>query len=155
MKGEEEVREQEEEKRKREERILRELGEVVDKLTEEVGEIAKSNPLLGEKAYKAVFSRFRKGMRRVYDAQAIRVPCILPPSWRLYFEASREYAFAQNWIKTNTNTQFVAFCVKTVIKNIIRRLRAEDAELVRLAKESEQSSEGNDKSREGEKDNQR
>ena len=149
-----EQREQEEEKRRQEE-ILEKLGEVVDSLTSEVKRIGERDPLLGEKAYKAVLSRFRRGMRKVYDAQVIRVPCVLPPSWRLYFEAAREYAYAQNWIKKNADTQFVAFCVKTVIKNIIKRLKAEDAMLVRREEESEQSSEESDKSREAEKDSQR
>ena len=138
-----------------EKRVLSELGEVVESLMEQVRRIGRKDPLLGEKAYREVLSRFRQSRKRVYSSRCVKGSYTLSPEWKIPFLAAKEYCRSKGWTKTDKDSEFVAFALKTFIQNIIKRLKAEDAMLVRREEESEQSSEESDKSREAEKDSQR
>jgi len=148
-----------EERREKEEKLLKEFekyGEtLLDGLMDRVRKVTGEDPILTEKVLKAVLRGVRKSKRAMYERERVHGVYSLPPRFRPYFEAAREYAFSKNWIKKNTDAAFANFCIRVTVENIIRRLRQEDAEFARMAKESEQLAEGNDKSREGEKDNQR
>ena len=144
----------EKEREEEEKRVLSEIGEAMETLMEQVRRIGYKDPVLGEKAYKEVLSRFRRSRKRVYNAQCVKGTFTLPPSWRVRFLAAKEYCRSQGWIKTDKDSEFVGFALKVFISNIIKRLRQEDAALVQEEEESEQSEEESDKSRESEKDNQ-
>jgi len=146
------------ERREEEEKLLKEFekyGETfIDGLVEKAREVVGDDPTLTHRVLEAVLSGARKRKKAIYERKRVHGVYSLPPRFRPYFEAAREYAFSKNWIKKNTDAAFANFCIRVTVENIIKRLRAEDATLAQTVKESEQSSEGNDKSREGGKDSQ-
>ena len=132
------------------------LGEeAASALAERLREIAGDDPESSLRLFQAYISGVRKGYKRLYAQKRKLIRIHLAPKWTLAFEAAKQYSYSRGWIKEPRDTLFARFCVITVIQNIIKRLKAEDAALVQTVKESEQSSEESDKSREGEKDNQR
>jgi len=147
-----------EERREKEEKLLKEFekyGEtLLDGLMDRVRKVTGEDPILTEKVLKAVLRGVRKSKRAMYERERVHGVYSLPPRFRPYFEAAREYAFSKNWIKKNTDAAFANFCIRVTVENIIRRLRQEDEALARREAESEQSSEESDKSRESVKDNQ-
>ncbi len=140
------------------ERALEEVEKLGAKAAEELAgrlrEIAGDDPESSLRLFQAYISGVRKGYKRLYAQKRKLIRIHLAPKWTLAFEAAKQYSYSRGWIEEPRDTLFARFCVITVIQNIIRRLRQEDEALARMARESEQSSEGNDKSREGEKDNQ-
>jgi len=142
-----------------EEAILREFEGYGERFLEDVvtrlKRLGESDPELAMKAMKAVLGGVKKKYVEVYKHVRVQAMVTLPPSWRIPFIACREYAYAKGWIDKNSNARFAVFCVKTVIQNLLRRMKAEDEALARREEESEQSEEGSDKSREAEKDSQR
>ena len=140
------------------ERALEEVEKLGAKAAEELAgrlrEIAGDDPESSLRLFQAYISGVRKGYKRLYAQKRKLIRIHLAPKWTLAFEAAKQYSYSRGWIEEPRDTLFARFCVITVIQNIIRRLRQEDEALARMARESEQSSEGNDKSREGGKDNQ-
>ena len=147
-----------EERREEEEKLLKEFekyGETfIDGLVEKAREVVGDDPTLTHRVLEAVLSGARKRKKAIYERKRVHGVYSLPPRFRPFFEIAKEYSYSKNWIRKNTDSQFVNFCIRVTVENIIKRLRQEDATLAQTVKESEQSSEGNDKSREGEKDNQ-
>jgi len=141
------------------ERALEEVEKLGAKAAEELAgrlrEIAGDDPESSLRLFQAYISGVRKGYKRLYAQKRKLIRIHLAPKWTLAFEAAKQYSYSRGWIEEPRDTLFARFCVITVIQNIIKRLRAEDAALVQTVKESEQSEEESDKSREGEKDNQR
>ena len=141
------------------ERALEEVEKLGAKAAEELAgrlrEIAGDDPESSLRLFQAYISGARKGYKRLYAQKRKLIRIHLAPKWTLAFEAAKQYSYSRGWIEEPRDTLFARFCVITVIQNIIKRLRAEDAALVQTVKESEQSEEESDKSREGEKDNQR
>jgi len=148
-----------EERREEEEKLLKEFekyGETfIDGLVEKAREVVGDDPTLTHRVLEAVLSGARKRKKAIYERKRVHGVYSLPPRFRPYFEIAKEYSYSKNWIRKNTDAQFVNFCIRVTVENIIKRLRQEDATLAQTVKESEQSSEESDKSREGEKDNQR
>ena len=147
-----------EERREEEEKLLKEFekyGETfIDGLVEKAREVVGDDPTLTHRVLEAVLSGARKRKKAIYERKRVHGVYSLPPRFRPYFEIAKEYAYSKNWIRKNTDSQFVNFCIRVTVENIIKRLRQEDAEFARMARESEQSSEESDKSRESVKDNQ-
>jgi len=141
------------------ERALEEVEKLGAKAAEELAgrlrEIAGDDPESSLRLFQAYISGVRKGYKRLYAQKRKLIRIHLAPKWTLAFEAAKQYSYSRGWIEEPRDTLFARFCVITVIQNLLRRMKAEDAEFARMAKESEQSSEGNDKSRESEKDSQR
>ena len=148
-----------EERREEEEKLLKEFekyGETfIDGLVEKAREVVGDDPTLTHRVLEAVLSGARKRKKAIYERKRVHGVYSLPPRFRPYFEIAKEYSYSKNWIRKNTDAQFVNFCIRVTVENIIKRLRQEDATLAQTVKESEQSSEESDKSREGEKDSQR
>ena len=135
---------------------VKKLGEeAAEELAERLKEVADTDPEGSLKLFKAYMSGVRKGYKKLYAQKRKLIRIHLTPRWAAAFEAAKQYSYSQGWIDAPKDTVFARFCVKTVINNIIKRLKAEDAMLVRREEESEQSSEESDKSREVVRDNQR
>jgi len=147
------------ERREEEEKLLKEFekyGETfIDGLVEKAREVVGDDPTLTHRVLEAVLSGARKRKKAIYERKRVHGVYSLPPRFRPFFEIAKEYSYSKNWIRKNTDAQFVNFCIRVTVENILKRLKAEDAEFARMARESEQSEEGNDKSHESEKDNQR
>ena len=119
------------EKSEEEERISAELEKSVEEIFERVRELARENPLIAERLYKAVRSGYKRGRKRAYDSMRVRVNVLLPPSWRLRFLAAKEYCRSKGWVKSDRDSEFASFALRVFIDNIIKRLREEDEELAR------------------------
>ncbi len=141
------------------ERALEEVEKLGAKAAEELAgrlrEIAGDDPESSLRLFQAYISGVRKGYKRLYAQKRKLIRIHLAPKWTLAFEAAKQYSYSRGWIEEPRDTLFARFCVITVIQNILKRLRQEDATLVQRGAESEQSEEESDKSREAEKDNRR
>jgi len=118
-----------------EERISAELARSVEEIFERVREVARERPDLASRLYKAVQGGYRRGRRKAYDSMRVKGSYSLPPRFRPYFEICKEYAFSRGWISKPSNSEFAAFCIRTVIQNLLRKMREEDAEIARKAGE--------------------
>ena len=140
------------------ERALEEVEKLGAKAAEELAgrlrEIAGDDPESSLRLFQAYISGVRKGYKRLYAQKRKLIRIHLAPKWTLAFEAAKQYSYSRGWIEEPRDTLFARFCVITVIQNILKRLRQEDATLVQRGAESEQSSEESDKSRESARDNQ-
>lgn len=117
------------EKSEEEERISAEIERSVEEIFERVREVARERPDLARRLYKAVQGGYKRGRKRAYDSMRVRVNVSLPPSWRLRFLAAKEYCRSKGWVKSDRDSEFVAFALKVFIDNIIKRLKAEDEAL--------------------------
>ena len=146
------------ERREEEEKLLKEFekyGETfIDGLVEKAREVVGDDPTLTHRVLEAVLSGARKRKKAIYERKRVHGVYSLPPRFRPYFEIAKEYSYSKNWIRKNTDSQFVNFCIRVTVENILKRLRAEDATLAQTVKESEQSEEESDKSRESARENQ-
>jgi len=118
-----------------EERISAEIARSVEEIFERVREVARERPDLASRLYKAVQGGYRRGRRKAYDSMRVKGSYSLPPRFRPYFEICKEYAFSRGWISKPSNSEFAAFCIRTVIQNLLRKMREEDAEIARKAGE--------------------
>ena len=118
-----------------EERISAEIARSVEEIFERVREVARERPDLASRLYKAVQGGYRRGRRKAYDSMRVKGSYSLPPRFRPYFEICKEYAFSRGWISKPSNSEFAAFCIRTVIQNLLRRMREEDEEIARKARE--------------------
>ena len=119
-----------------EERISAEIARSVEEIFERVREVAaRGRPDLASRLYKAVQGGYRRGRRKAYDSMRVKGSYSLPPRFRPYFEICKEYAFSRGWISKPSNSEFAAFCIRTVIQNLLRKMREEDAEIARKAGE--------------------
>jgi len=123
------------EKSEEEERISAEIERSVEEIFERVREVARERPDLASRLYKAVQGGYKRGRRKAYDALRVKGSYSLPPRFRPYFEICKEYAFSRGWISKPSNSEFAAFCIRTVIQNLLRRMREEDEEIARKARE--------------------
>ena len=123
------------EKSEEEERISAELEKSVEEIFERVREIARERPDLASRLYKAVQGGYKRGRKRAYDSMRVRGSYSLPPRFRPYFEICKEYAYSKGWISKPSNSEFAAFCIRTVIQNLLRMMRQEDEEIARKAGE--------------------
>jgi len=118
-----------------EERISAEIARSVEEIFERVREVARERPDLASRLYKAVQGGYRRGRRKAYDSMRVKGSYSLPPRFRPYFEICKEYAFSRGWISKPSNSEFAAFCIRTVIQNLLRMMRQEDKEIARKAGE--------------------
>jgi len=107
----------------------------VEELFDRLKEVSRKNPELAGRLFKAVQGGYKRGRRKVYDSLRVRGSYSLPPSLRPYFEIAKEYSYSRGWISKPSNSEFVAFCIRTVIQNLLRMMREEDAEIARKAGE--------------------
>lgn len=126
------------EKSEEEERISAEIERSVEEIFERVREVARENPLIAERVFKAVQSGYKRGRRRAYDSMRVRGTYSLPPKWKVAFEACVQYAYSRGWISAPSPSNFAAFCIRTVIQNLLRKIREEDAEIARKAGEEDE-----------------
>jgi len=102
----------------------------VEELFDRLREFSRKNPELAGRLFKAVQGGYKRGRRKVYDSMRVRGSYSLPPRFRPYF-ICKEYAFSKGWISKPSNSEFAAFCIRTVIQNLLRRRREEEEEIAR------------------------
>ena len=106
----------------------------MEELFDRLREFSRKNPELAGRLFKAVQGGYKRGRRKVYDSMRVRGSYSLPPRFRPYF-ICKEYAFSKGWISKPSNSEFAAFCIRTVIQNLLRRRREEEEEIARKGRE--------------------
>ena len=124
-----------EEEEERISEIEKEFARSVEELFDRLKEVSRSNPELAGRLFSAVQGGYKRGRRKAYDALRVKGSYSLPPKYKLAFEACVQYAYSKGWISKPSPSKFASFAIRTVIQNLLRRMREEDEEIARKARE--------------------